>query len=102
MSGYPPAAPPPPAPAARVPWGIGVLVVLAGVAGLVLGSLPGPRPRWTGEGGWLVDAVPGSLWALTLGATAVCAAGGLVLVRRAAPLRWTDPVLGGWPWPPGW
>jgi hypothetical protein len=73
-----------------------VLVVVLGLAGAALGAVPGPRPRWTGAGGWLVDSVPGSLWALTLGTTGACAVGGLLLVRRAARLRWTDPALAGW------
>jgi hypothetical protein len=73
-----------------------VAVVVLGLGGTALGAVPGPRPRWTGAGGWMVDSVPGPLWALTVGTTGLCAVGGLVLVRRAARLRWTDPVLAGW------
>jgi hypothetical protein len=96
MYEYPPAAPPPPVSPARVPWGTAALVVVLGVAGAGLGAIPGPRPRWTGAGGWMVDQVPGSLWALALGTTAVCLAGGLLVVRRAARLCWTAPALAGW------
>ncbi|TYP89647.1 hypothetical protein [Blastococcus xanthinilyticus] len=74
------------------PWPTAVVLT---VAALALGLVDWPLPRLT-VGGLMVDRVPGPLWVLVLGLTAVCVAVAVVGTRRAVGARFRGPAAALW------
>jgi hypothetical protein len=88
--------PPVPWPPARLPRApiVATLALTLLVTGL--GLLPWPRPVLSHTSVWMVSDVPGALWALVLGLTAVCAGTAAVLTVRAVGTQHREPALLGW------
>jgi hypothetical protein len=84
---------PPPARFPRAPMvAIVVLTLLVGAAGLP----EWPKPELSATSPWMVADVPGALWALVLGTTAVCVAVATVMTARAAGVGTGDRVFLAW------
>jgi hypothetical protein len=88
--------PPVPWPPARLPRApiVATLALTLLVTGL--GLLPWPRPVLSHTSVWMVSDVPGALWALVLGLTAVCAGTAAVVTVRAVGTQHRERALLGW------